>query len=189
MNYRRLIVMVPLVGLVASGVIAGEMDKIDKKLAAEAPLFERAKMRGRVLDEVSRDVIKQKPGEGYQLRVVEWWPKKGVDLIEEPKGNPRTWTIRQTKPEEKMKWWPRALRGKTQFKAHLLGFRGIAAAQNPWDDDVTKPYAPAAVLRLPDGRKRCFVRGSFSDEDEKYLVDLYEKQMKVLRDNTFEEGF
>ncbi|MFC1601891.1 DUF6055 domain-containing protein, partial [Candidatus Sumerlaeota bacterium] len=57
------------------------------------------------------------------------------------------------------------------------------------DDDVTRPLTPAVVLRLPDGRKRCFGRGTFSDEDEKYITDLYEKQMKVLRDNTFEEGF
>ena len=181
--------MVPLVGLVASAVIAEEMDEIDKKLATEAPLFERAKMRGRVLDEVSRNVIKQAPGAGYQLRNVEWWPKKGVDIVEEPKGEPRTWTIREAKTAEEMKWWPRVLRGKKQFKAHLLGFRGIGSAQDPWGDDVTKPIAPAVVLRLPDGRKRCFVRGSFSDEDEKYIVDLYEKQMKALRDNTFEEGF
>jgi len=182
--------MAALVGLVASGVIAGEMDEIDKKLARKAPLFERAKMRGRVLDEVSRDVIKQTPGDGYQLRVVEWWPKKGVDRIETPKGEPRTWTIRQKKStEDAKKWWPRALRGKKQFKAHLLGFRGIGAAQDPWGKDVTKPFTPAVVLRLPDGRKRCFVRGSFSDEDENYIIGLYEKQMKVLRDNTFEEGF
>ena len=33
MNYRRLVLMAAFVGLVASGVIAGEMDKIDKKLA------------------------------------------------------------------------------------------------------------------------------------------------------------
>lgn len=189
MNYRQLL-MGPLLGLVASGVIAEELDE---KLASEAPLFERAKMRGRVLDEVSGDVIKQTPGDGYQSRVVEWWPKKGVDIVEEPKGEPRTWTIRPesmtVEDRKTAKWWPRVLRGKTQFKAHLLGFRGIGAAQNPWGDDVTKPYTPAVVLRLPDGRKRCFVRGSFSDEDEKYIVDLYEKQMKVLRDNTFEEGF
>jgi len=188
MNYRQLL-MVPLVGLVASGVIAGEMDEIDKKLAREAPLFERAKMRGRVLDEVSRDVIKQTPGDGYQLRTVDWWPKKGVDIVEEPKGEPRTWTIREAKTAKEMKWWPRTLRGKKQFKAHLLGFRGIGASQNPWGDDVTKPFTPAVVLRLPDGRKRCFVRESFSDEDQNYIVDLYEQQMKVLRDNTFEEGF
>jgi len=188
MTTKQLILIMPLLGLLALGAIAGE-SKIDKTLAREAPLFERAKMRGRVLDEVSRDVIRQTPGEGYQLRVVDWWPKKGVDLVEAPKGEPRTWTIREAKSSKEMKWWPRALRGKTQFKAHLLGFRGIGAAQNPWTDDVTKPFTPAVVLRLPDGRKRCFVRGSFSDEDETYIVDLYEKQMKVLRDNTFEEGF
>ncbi len=190
MNYRQLIFMGPLLGLAASGVIAEELDE---KLAREAPLFERAKMRGRVLDEVSRDVIKQSPGDGYQLRTVDWWPKKGVDIVEEPKGEPRTWTIRPesmtVEDRKTAKWWPRALRGKTEFKAHLLGFRGIGAAQNPWGDDVTKPLTPAVVLRLPDGRKRCFGRGSFTDEDEKYIVDLYEKQMKVLRDNTFEEGF
>ena len=52
MNYSRLVLMVTLLGLVGQGAIAGE-SKIDKKLAKEAPLFERAKMRGRVLDELS----------------------------------------------------------------------------------------------------------------------------------------
>ena len=97
MNYMQLIFMVPLVGLVASGVIAEELDE---KLAKGAPLFERAKMRGPLRDDVSRDVVKQTPGDGYQPRVVEWWPKKGVDLIAEPKGEPRTWTINQEEPEQ-----------------------------------------------------------------------------------------
>jgi hypothetical protein len=80
MNYRQLVVMMTLLGLVAQGAIAGE-SKIDKKLAKEAPLFERIKMRGTLRDDVSRDVIQQTPGEGYQPRVVQWWPKKGVDTI------------------------------------------------------------------------------------------------------------
>lgn len=183
--------MVSLVGLVAFGAIADE-SKIDKKLAKEAPLFERIKMRGTLRDDVSRDVIEQEHGEGYQLRVVKWWPKKGVDYIEEPKTEPRTWTIRPesmtAKDEKAAKWWPLSLRGKTQFKAHLIGFRGLGAINDPWGDDLEKPFAPAVVLRLPDGRKRCFTRGSFSDADELYVTKLYEKQMKVLRDNTFEEG-
>ena len=183
--------MVPLLGLLAPGAIADESE-IDKKLAKEAPLFERIKLRGALRDDVSRDVIEQKPGEGYQPRVVQWWPKKGVDYIEEPKTEPRTWTIRpesMTAKDTKMaKWWPISLRGKKQFKAHLLSFRGIGAINDPWGDDIEKPFAPAVVLRLPDGRKRCFTRGSFSDADELYITKLYEKQMKVLRDNTFEEG-
>jgi len=189
---RYVALVMALVGLVALGAIAGETD-IDKKLAKKAPLFERIKMRGALRDDVSRDVIKQTPGEGYQLRVVEWWPKKGVDYIEEPKAKPRTWTIRPesmtARDQKAARWWPLSLRGKTQFKAHLLGLRGLGALNDPWGDDLEKPFAPAVVLRLPDGRKRCFTRGSFIDEDELYITKLYEKQMKVLRENTFEEGF
>jgi hypothetical protein len=197
MNYRQLILMMTLLGLLAQGAIAGE-SKSDKILAKKAPLFERIKLRGAVRDDVSRDVIKQNPGEGYQLRVVKWWPKQGVDFIEEPKGKPRTWTIRpesmaprepgQQDYQAPEKWWPRSLRGKKKFEAHLIGFRGLGAINDPWGDDLEKPFAPAIVLRLPDGRKRCFIRGSFSDADELYVTKLYEKQMKVLRDNTFEEG-
>ena len=40
--------MVALVVLVASGVIAEEMDEIDKKLAKEAPLFSRRRISGLV---------------------------------------------------------------------------------------------------------------------------------------------
>ncbi len=45
MSCRRLILMVSLVGLIGPGAIADE-SKIDKKLANEAPLFERIKLRG-----------------------------------------------------------------------------------------------------------------------------------------------
>ena len=185
MSCRRLILMATLVGVVVPGAIAGE-SKIDKKLSKKAPLFERIKLRGALRDDVSRDVIKQAPGEGYQPRVVEWWPKKGIDYIEEPKGKPRTWTIRPesmtAKDPKTARWWPVSLRGKKEFKAHLLGFRGLGAINDPWGSDLEKPFAPAVVLRLPDGRKRCFTRGSFSDADELYITRLYEKQMKVLRD-------
>ena len=50
-----------------------------------------------------------------------------------------------------------------QFQAHLIGFRGIG---NTMSDKFTGdggPIEPAVVLRLPDGRKRCFPRGSFGE--------------------------
>ena len=120
--------------------VAGESET-DKKLATEAPLFERIKLRGALRDDVSRDVIEQAPGKGYQPRVVQWWPKKGVDYIEAPKSEPRTWTIRPesmtAKDPKTARWWPLALRGKTQFKAHLLSFRwgrpgGLRHVVGPW---------------------------------------------------------
>ena len=52
--------------------------------------------------DVALDKIEQKGGPdavGYKKRVVHWWPKQGVDVIDVPEGAPlRTWTIRT--PEE-----------------------------------------------------------------------------------------
>ena len=81
------------------------------------------------------------------------------------------------------KWWPADLRGKKQFDAHLIGFRGIGSrVGDPFGDKAKalalgKGICPAVVLRLPDGRKRCFPRGSFSDADQAYIVGLYDKEM------------
>ncbi|MFC1601677.1 hypothetical protein ACFL34_04955 [Candidatus Sumerlaeota bacterium] len=77
MSYRRLILMVSLVGLVVPGAIAGE-SKIDKKLSKEAPLFERIKLRGALRDDVSRDVSKPL-GNGQSFRLAltpaeDWGP-------------------------------------------------------------------------------------------------------------------
>jgi len=67
------------------------------------------------------------------------------------------------------------------FKAHLIGFRGIG---NKYGNPFGHPphyYCPAAVLRLENGIKRCFTRGTFVEEDEKYLLDLYLKEMDRTR--------
>ena len=115
----------------------------------------------------------------YQRRTVEWFPKKGVDIVDAPKGALlRTWTInpesRTSGDHQVKKWWPIPLRDKKQFKAHLLGFRGIGIGiGNPWakseerSREGFKDYiTPSVVLRLEDGRKRCFSRNSFSEADE-----------------------
>jgi hypothetical protein len=128
--------------------------------------------------------VEQKGGryaEGYQRRTVKWWPRKGVDIIEVKKGMPlRTWTLRdrqmdanvaiihpQPGAEELYRRLP-----STQpraFKAYMIGFRGLG---NEYGNSFGYPayYCPAVVLRLPDGRKRCFTRASFIEEDEKYIL-------------------
>jgi len=147
--------------------------------------------------DVSLDRIAQEGGPnavGYNKRVVTWWPKKGVDIVDIPKGVPlRTWTIRTPEMEPLVeagvfaKWWPEDLRGKKQFKAYLLGFRGIGSAYDIpfWDEGRIRAQGrgicPGVILRLEDGRKRCFTKGSFSDADQKYIVDLYEKEMAKVR--------
>jgi hypothetical protein len=87
--------------------------------------------------DVGLDRVEQAGGAdavGYNKRVVQWWPKKGVDVLDIPEGVPlRTWTIRS--PEKTplieagyyAKWWPDDLKGKKEFNAHLIGFRGIGS--------------------------------------------------------------
>ncbi len=53
---------------------------------------------------VSLDRIEQKGGPDaagtHNKRVVHWWPKRGVDIVEAPQGAPlRTWTIRSGQPD------------------------------------------------------------------------------------------
>jgi len=143
--------------------------------------------------EVGLDRVEQEGGagaEGFNRRVVHWWPKQGVDIVEVPEGVPlRTWTIRTPEREPLVeagyyaKWWPADLRGRQQFQAHLIGFRGIGSlGGNPFSDEALiraqgPGLCPAVVLRLEDGRKRVFTRGSFNDEDQAYILDLYEKEM------------
>jgi hypothetical protein len=149
--------------------------------------------------DVALDKIEQKGGPdavGYKKRVVHWWPKQGVDVIDVPEGAPlRTWTIRT--PEEAplteaayyAKWWPADLRGKKQFDAHLIGFRGIGSAVGNVFADKAQVEAlgegicPAVILLLADGRKRCFTRGSFSNKDQAFIIDLYDKEMARIKAN------
>jgi len=167
---------------------------------AEYDYFRNAQLPGKRRVDVSLDKVQQEGSEvpaGYQRRVVEWWPKKGVDIVDVPEGvSLRTWTINPeslgSSDPKKLRWWPLALRGERQFKAHLVAIRGVAGMGigNPWNKKGDGPdyLCPAVVLRLEDGRKRCFTSGSFVEADERYICDLYEKEMQRLRDGTFKQG-
>ncbi len=123
MNRSRALVFVSIVMIFSSVPWADS--------ASNAPLFERSRLPGVRRADVSLDVVKQDDGEGYAKRVVKWWPKKGVDLIEAPASEPRTWTIDPKTAKDKHAW-PLSLQGKKQFRAHLLGFRGIGAKDSPY---------------------------------------------------------
>ncbi|MFC1601050.1 DUF6055 domain-containing protein [Candidatus Sumerlaeota bacterium] len=185
---RRLFVLFVCVAAVASAAAAPEHD-----------YFRNARYPGSLREDVGLDTVEQAPAAGAQpgLRVVRWWPKRGVDIVDVPEGVPlRTWTVRT--PEEEplvemgffAKWWDATLVGKRQFKAHLIGFRGVGSELgNPFDAEAFrrafgtngKGSCPAVVLRLEDGRKRCFTRGSLSNADQKYVTKLYDKEMDRIR--------
>jgi len=106
----------------------------------------------------------------YEHRQVHWWPRKGVDVVEVKQGMPlRTWTPRRGDREP--------------FEAHLVGFRGIGNTMSSkfGGGGDGGPWEPGVVLRLPDERKRCFVKGSFGDDDKKFIMDLYVKEMNRIR--------
>lgn len=126
----------------------------------------------------------------YERREVDWWPRKGVDIIEIREGMPeREWTFRRaavdTQTGELIGPSDAALlawgRPRT-FKAHLIGFRGIGNTMtSKWGDRDGGPREPAVVLRLDDGRKRAFPSGSFSAADKHYIMDLYVKEMDRIK--------
>ncbi|MBT3200240.1 MAG: hypothetical protein HN350_10010 [Phycisphaerales bacterium] len=150
-----------LVGLICAGVAAGDYDFYS------ATQYPGARLKPGV------DVYKAtQAGKGdpkaYESRRVNWWPRKGVDVIDVQPGMPlRTWTpIR-----------PHVSVGDKPFKAHLIAFRGMGNTMSDKFRGDGGPWAPGVVLRLSDGRKRCFVRGSFGGQDKKFIMDLYVKEM------------
>ena len=85
MNSRQLIVMMTLLGLVAQGAIAQEHD-----------YYKNLPYQKGLVPGVGLDKIEQQGGPnaaGYNRRTVQWWPRKGQDIVDIPKGVPlRTWT-------------------------------------------------------------------------------------------------
>ncbi len=67
-----------------------------------------------------------------------------------------------------------------KFKAHLVGFMGLG-------NELGEPYqgeeivAPGVVLRFADGRKRVLHRWLLSEEDQRFAMDLYVKEMKRIK--------
>ena len=161
---------------------------------AEYDYFNNIRYPGERRQDVGADKIQQETGGDYNLRTVEWWPKQGIDVVAKPaEAIERVWTIRNDADEPLISspayrnWWPESFLGKKQFKATLLGFRGLGNKLMLLEDSLVfnemwgDYWTPAVVLRLEDGRKRCFTRGSFSDKDQQLLMDLYEQEMARIK--------
>lgn len=139
--------------------------------------------------DVSLDKVTQK-GNGdlktYHERRVEWWPKRGVDVVplaDIPHAPLRTWTVKKHLPHNfYVENLPRG-----EFRAHLLGFRGVG---DPYPMDPKDPdsfHCPAVVLRLADGRKRIFLGEYFTPKDRQYIIKTYMKDRKRV-DSTLLKG-
>jgi hypothetical protein len=157
--------------------------------SAEHDYYRYLSYTSRPHPDVGLDKIEQEGGAnaaGYKKRVVQWWPRKGQDRIEIPEGAPlRTWTRNIGQGDDPrwkigfMRHYPRSVT-KAEFDAHLVGIRGFGTASGK---------APVAVLRMPDGRRRGFIRYGhyskmFSEEDAKFVLEEWRKGFDRLRART-----
>ena len=67
-----------------------------------------------------------------------------------------------------------------RFKAHLIGFDGMGndLGDPNKEEDLREP---GVILRMPDGRRQLFGRGSFRREDREYIYRLYQKEMARIK--------
>ena len=124
-----------------------------------------------------REVIVEggKPTE-YVRREVKAIPRKGVDKIDVVDGMEfRMWTLTDKGKE----YAPSAFTKNGKLDAHLIGFRGVGSEFN--DKKNPQPEEPGVVLRLPDGTKRMFPRGSFAKQDVAFVMERFAKEMKRIR--------
>ncbi|MDP6634546.1 MAG: DUF6055 domain-containing protein [Phycisphaerae bacterium] len=159
--------------------------------AQEYDFYKHLRYPSKLVPGAGLDKIQQEGGPdavGYKRRTVQWWPRKGQDIVDIPKGAPlRTWTRNKGQKD------PEALAGVCRtwtasdpetFKAHLIGFRSFGTSTY-FSDDPTSVHIPEAVLRLEDGRVRAIVNyGPFSymvsPEDHTFIHKTWEKAYPKL---------
>jgi len=153
--------------------------------AADYDYYKYLRYPKKLLPGIGRNTVAQEGGPdavGYKRRTVQWWPRKGHDIVDIPKGAPlRTWTRNKGQKD------PEALAGVCRnwtrsdnetFKAHLIGFRGFGVPTiDPRHNFV---LAPAAVLRMENGERRAVLayrpyHMMVSDEDHAFIYKIWEK--------------
>ncbi|MDP6544311.1 MAG: DUF6055 domain-containing protein [Phycisphaerae bacterium] len=159
--------------------------------AEEHDYYKYLRYPKKLLSGVGRNKVAQEGGAdavGYQRRTVQWWPRKGQDIVDIPKGAPlRTWT--RNKGQED----PEALAGVCRnwttsdsetFKAHLIGFRGFGVPTiDPRHNFI---LAPAAVLRMENGERRAVLAYRpysmmVSEADHSFIFKTWEKAFAKLQ--------
>jgi len=149
--------------------------------AEELDYYRHLRYRNKLVPGVGRNKVEQEGGPkavGYKRRTVKWWPRKGQDIVEIPKGAPlRTWTRNkgQNDPEARAgvaRHWTAS--DPETFKAHLIALRGFGTSS------ADTPAIPAAVLRLEDGRQRAVVHYGplshmISAEDRDFIHKVWEE--------------
>ncbi|KPK48248.1 MAG: hypothetical protein AMK72_07340, partial [Planctomycetes bacterium SM23_25] len=174
--------------LILTAVAAGSV--CASAIAAEHDYYRYLRYPKGLVPGVGRSKAEQEGGPdaaGYHRRTVHWWPRKGQDIVDIPKGVPlRTWTRNRGRED------PEALAGvcrnwtasdPQKFKAHLIAFRGFGTSTvDPTSGQV---LIPAAVLRMEDGEQRAVINyGPVSqmlgEEDHQFIQKVWEEAYPKL---------
>jgi len=139
--------------MVIAGLACGSVST-----AAEYDYYKYLRYPSKLVPGVGLDKVEQKGGPnavGYNRRTVQWWPRKGQDIVDVPEGAPlRTWT--RNKGQQDKEFLAGLSRNWTAsdpetFKAHLIALRAFGTS-TPMQGYPA--HIPIAVLRLEDGRPR-----------------------------------
>ena len=181
----------------ANTIIAGQKARLE----ADTQAFYKSKsypyfsfyqspgMRGRK-DTEPREVLvgslpNEKP-EDYELRVVEFANRKGVDYLDvDPRMPLREWTFAEKA------YTSNAMPGKyrtpnRKIKAHLAGFRGIGYTIDQGEFAGTYRM-PKLLLRFADGRVRTVESQLVSKADQDFAAEQYKMAMDELEANRLPE--
>ena len=165
--------------------------------AAELDYYKHLRYPSKIVPGVGRDKFDQEgdpDAVGYKRRSVQWWPRKGQDIIDIPAGAPlRTWTRNKGQKD------PEALAGIARnwtasdpetFKAHLVAFRSFGTSTiHP---TLRRSYIPIAILRLENGEQRGVldhgdISQMLSADDHKFIKKVWEEAFPKLYAKTSQD--
>jgi len=143
-----------------------------------------------LVPEVGRDRVEQDGGSnasGYRRRTVDWWPRKGQDIVDVPEGALlRVWTRNNGNRDAAVlaglgRNW---LTSQPEtFQAHLIALRGFGTSTDIPGN--LHPYTPMAVLRMPNGQQRAVldcgpVSWMLIGEDNEFIHSVWEEAYPKL---------
>ena len=159
-------------------------------IAEEHDYYRYLRYPAKLVPGIGRNKVEQEGGPnavGYKRRTVQWWPRKGQDIVDIPKGAPLwTWTRNKGRKDKQAlagvcRHWPESAPEK--FKAHLIGFRSFGTSTV--EPNPREVLIPAAVLRMENGEQRAvidygLVSKMMSLEDHIFIQKVWEKAFPKL---------
>jgi hypothetical protein len=161
-------------------------------IAQEHDYYKYLRYPAKLAPGVDRDKIDQEGGPqaaGYKRRTVQWWPRKGQDVIDIPADAPlREWTRNKGSLDKEAlagisRSWTAS--DTEKFKAHLVGFRSFGTSSIDPASTVNQPLIPIAVLRMENGELRGVHNARFhspmiSAEDTSFIHKIWEREFPKL---------